>query len=298
MNGILCAEVTGSEGPVTVLEVPERAGGLPVASVGHRAFAERGDFREVRLPDSVHTLQSFAFYHCTALRRVCLSDSLEDVHDGAFRRCEQLSLVEASIRGGCFAVLRDILGDSDGGLTLRLHLPDGEACLVFPPYVITASDNTMARTIQFDISGSGYGYRESVSARAVDWRGYDAMFRKAVIDSIGIAGDIALGRLMFPYALGAAPEETYLRFLREHAGELLPALVKRGMADRDREGDFSCRERIRYLCGAAVIPQEALPAALEAAAAGKDAALTALLMEYAGHRQTGDAAAASHRLSL
>lgn len=289
-------EVTGAETPVTVLAVPETIEGVPVRGVGNHAFAERRELREVRLPDGVEHLQSFAFYRCPELRRISLYDSVTDYHDGVIRQCGRLCVIDVTVRRGSFLAVRDMLGDNDNTLLFHLHMPDGDACLLFPAYVITATDNTMARTIQFDISGSGYGYRETVSSRTVDYRSYDRFFENAVMDDVRTASEIAFGRLLFPYALEERDRTRYEDFLRANAAGLLPDLAA-GKAE-GQQGSFaenSSADRIRYCCVHELIPDDALPEAIRAAAGAKRPEICGLLMEY---QRTHGAAAGRKMFTL
>jgi hypothetical protein len=175
-------------------------------------------------------------------------------------------------------------------------MPDGDACLLFPAYVITATDNTMARTIQFDISGSGYGYRETVSSRAVDYRSYDRFFENAVMDDARTASEIAFGRLLFPYALEERDRIRYEDFLRANAAGILPELAA-GKAE-GQQGCFaenSSADRIRYCCVHELIPDDALPEAIRAAAGAKRPEICGLLMEY---QRTRGAAAGRKMFTL
>ena len=69
-----CIEITGFEGSVRSLTIPDRIEGLAVRSIGKHAFAGRKDLREVVLPPSVKRLCLFAFHNCAALRRMSLYD--------------------------------------------------------------------------------------------------------------------------------------------------------------------------------------------------------------------------------
>ena len=73
-----CIEITGYEGTVRVLTVPDTIEGLPVRSIGKHAFAGRKDLQEAVLPPSVKRLSLFAFHNCADLRRMSLYDSAED----------------------------------------------------------------------------------------------------------------------------------------------------------------------------------------------------------------------------
>ena len=69
-----CLEITGFQGTLKSLTIPDRIGGLYVRSIAKHAFARRTDLVEVSLPDSIKRLSLFAFHNCTNLKiRVYLS---------------------------------------------------------------------------------------------------------------------------------------------------------------------------------------------------------------------------------
>ena len=69
-----CLEITGFEGSVKNLTIPEQIGGLAVRSIGRHAFERRADLQEVSLPASLRRLSLFAFHNCANLRKITLHD--------------------------------------------------------------------------------------------------------------------------------------------------------------------------------------------------------------------------------
>ena len=224
--------ITGFEGSVSNLVVPDEIEGLPVEVIGGRAFSGRQDITSVELPETVNTLGGFAFHNCREMKRISLYDSLDDYYDGVCRQCDSLRLVEVTINRGWFEVVRNFLADNDKTLRFILRVKDNSAsgytttCLTFPEYVYDFNENTMARTIQFSIAGSGMFYRECVDRRSIDYHGYDRLFEKAVIDGNAISEDIALGRLLYPVDLLPGYRDAYESFVRKNAGSILKRLVE------------------------------------------------------------------------
>ena len=66
-RGSDAAEITGYEGRLPDLEIPEKMEGLPVRSIAAHAFSGRSDIRSVVLPESLVTMHLFAFYNCPRL---------------------------------------------------------------------------------------------------------------------------------------------------------------------------------------------------------------------------------------
>jgi hypothetical protein len=120
-----CIEITGFEGSVRSLTIPDRIEGLAVRSIGKHAFAGRKDLREVVLPPSVKRLYLFAFHNCAALRRMSLYDSVEDYYDGVIRQCTDLEEIEIPrIRGSdplssSPQIRPDIVAPVPYGVTIR-----------------------------------------------------------------------------------------------------------------------------------------------------------------------------------
>lgn len=206
----------------------------------------RADVREIVLTDRVQRIGNFAFYRCTGLKKLSLSDSVKDCGDGILRGCTGLRLLDVSVRHGSFSVIRDLLADSDAEYVVRIHIAgeDGmhsgtgtadnaaaedirkdhkytELLLVFPGFVSIAEENTMARQINFDIRGSGMGYRETVKRREIRLREYDSLFAGAAVDNIITGAKVALGRLLFPAELSVPARAKYETFLREHTRDVL-----------------------------------------------------------------------------
>ena len=75
------------------LDVPDRLGGVPVASVESDAFADCADLRSVSLPDSLRSVGFRAFLGCTNLTNVVVGAGLKVVEFDAFSRCPNLAAV-------------------------------------------------------------------------------------------------------------------------------------------------------------------------------------------------------------
>ncbi|HAL60663.1 MAG TPA: hypothetical protein DCP64_15250, partial [Sarcina sp.] len=166
------------------LEVPEFLEGLPVRRIAPHAFREQQHLRSLSLPRNLRSVGAFALYNCPELEEVDLHDGITDFHNGVFRHDLRLRRIRIHINGdnpgGSFTVMKDILSESDTRLQFCLLFPDGEARLTFPGYLYAFNENTMARTIQFSITGSGMVYRECVRRKGVGFREYDRLFSRVV----------------------------------------------------------------------------------------------------------------------
>jgi hypothetical protein len=270
-------EITGYEGQVQELVVPGEIEGLPVEAIGNHAFSGRQDIRTVVLPESIKTLYGFAFHNCKSLRKITLFDSLDDYYDGVCRQCDALEEIEITVNKSWFEVVRNFLADSDKTLRFMMHIKDeGDVCLTFPEYVYDFNENTMARTIQFSIAGSGYAYRECVDRRSINYSEYDKLFEKAVIDGNEISENIAIGRLLYPHGLLMGYREKYEQFVRKNDKSIMIRLVGRYETQRSDELLDMISKLTAYQ--EKVISEEAIDAALKLSTAKQLTRLNAVLM--------------------
>ena len=268
-----CIEITGYEGTLRSMSVPDEIEGLPVRSIGKHAFAGRRDLEEVSLPDTVRRLSLFAFHNCAKLRGMRLYDSIGDYYDGAIRQCTSLEEIEMVCRGGSYALMKEMLGDNDKEMSFLLHLEGEEnqsedIRLSFPDYALIASENTMARTIQFAYEGGGYAYRNCVRKREIRFREYDRLFSFMERDDASFAAVIASDRLMFPHDLDEAAKRHYTQFLTEHAEQALERFIRSGQIDR-----------VRLLTERGLADSQACAKALRIASELGETAICAVLME-------------------
>ncbi len=237
-------EITGQETDegetASIIDIPEAievnpaegaeddssAKSLPVRAIGNHAFSSRKDIKEVMLPDSIDTILGFAFHNCSNLRKISLTDGVKEFLDGSTRQCDSLEIVDVTIKRNNYEIVRSILGDNDRRLTFFLHSEGkDEAILVFPGFNYDFVENTMARTIQFAIEGTGYAYRECVKSSLINFREYDNLFSKASADDSVTAEMIAVARLLAPYELSEDNREIYLNWLKKNAYKNLTRLI-------------------------------------------------------------------------
>ena len=84
--------VTGYEGTIRHLVIPDQVDGCPVKTIGKNAFSAREDLESVSIPKTVETLGRYAFYNCKKLKNISLYDSVEDYYDGVIKQCHCLEL--------------------------------------------------------------------------------------------------------------------------------------------------------------------------------------------------------------
>ena len=269
-------EITGYEGSVRHLAVPEQMEGLPVRTIGKNAFSGREDLEEIRLPAFIDTLGRYAFYNCKNLKSLSLYDGVEDYYDGVIKQCQSLSRITLTQRQGSFSVLKELLADNDR--TLHFVVEPMGLHLTFPAYVYDFVEDVEARVLHHKIEGSGYPYRECVTRKGVDLLAYDRLFGQAVSDDYRAAMEVALDRLMYPVELEAAAKENYEQYLEQNGACVTSELIEAQALDE-----------IRYLCENCLITKEVLEDALYLAAEKKQSAISAVLMEYQREHFTGKA---------
>ena len=87
------AVIIAYSGTDEVLRVPDELGGYPVAEIGYGAFKGCTSLKVVELPDSIETIDSWAFQYLQ-ITKITLPKSLKIIDMGAFWRCESLKEVD------------------------------------------------------------------------------------------------------------------------------------------------------------------------------------------------------------
>ena len=241
------AEISGYDGSIDDLRIPETIDGLIVEAIGNHAFSGRQDLVSISLPCTIKTLYAFAFHNCRKLKKISLFDSIDDYYDGVCRQCDSLTDIDITLTRGWYEVVRNFLADNDRTLRFMLHdESEGEknACLTFPEYVYDFNENTMARTIQFSIAGSGMFYRECVDRRSINYHQYDSLFEKAVIDGNVISEDIALGRVLYPVELSDKARSAYETFIADNSLSILTRLID--AAEKEKEQLDTLKMLLKY----------------------------------------------------
>ena len=265
--------LTGAAEGVRDLVIPDTVQGKPVLSVVSHAFAGNTDLRFVSLPESIDTIGTFAFHNCQSLATIELHDSVTDYGDGAIRQCTALSDVHIVMHAANHEAVARMLSDCDNTLTFTLDYPDGKALLTFPGYVYDFTENTMARTIQFNIEGSGMAFRDCVSRTGIDFAAYDRLFHRAKLDDATVTVRLVLNRLMMPYAMSQQAKAMYETYVKDNAETVLKTLVKQKDTDGIR---FLVSEKKRHL-----LSRSAIDEAVILASSGDRTEMTALLMDCA-----------------
>ena len=85
------AVITGYEGNVALLHIPDTLDGHPVIAIGERAF-EGAAITAVVLPEGLHDIGWFAFYNCRGLVNITIPASVSSIGYAVFDGCGALSV--------------------------------------------------------------------------------------------------------------------------------------------------------------------------------------------------------------
>ena len=85
--------VTGYEGMPTVVVIPETYEGLPVTSIGERAFEDCFGLTSVTIGEGVTSIGERAFEDCAGLTSITIPDSVTSIGSSAFSGCSSLTSV-------------------------------------------------------------------------------------------------------------------------------------------------------------------------------------------------------------
>ncbi len=85
--------VTGFDGSVSEVVIPDTIDGFPVTDIGSYAFSGSVGLQKVTLGNNVKTVASGAFRNCSALTEVVLGESVETLGSSAFYDCDALSSI-------------------------------------------------------------------------------------------------------------------------------------------------------------------------------------------------------------
>ncbi len=86
--------ITGYYGGETEVVIPETINGCEVKIIGESAFIENHDIRSVTIPETVTSIEPYAFHRCGSLRSVIIPRSVISIGDYAFSDCRGLDEIE------------------------------------------------------------------------------------------------------------------------------------------------------------------------------------------------------------
>ena len=88
-DGYIIKSVADPDSMVTAI-IPSRYNDLPVVAIGREAFSKCKNLESVIIPETVKSINDFAFYQCTALREILMTGGVESIGNDAFGQCSSL----------------------------------------------------------------------------------------------------------------------------------------------------------------------------------------------------------------
>lgn len=295
------AEVTAVETSDRHVVLPETIQDLPVTALGHHAFSPdrsapegtplrltcgggtpENDTRKIEtitLPPTLRRVGDYAFYNCTMLGELRMTEPVETWGGSVFMNCGRLCRFSIRARDNRAESVAYFADELPVELDVTVEYPDGERVrLIFPEYRESYEENSPAHHFDFHLYGPGYPYHHVFRERALPLAAFDALFPDllATEHDPDCAMRLAWYRLRFPRELTAAAAAGYLTYLNGRTGDVLNWLLE----ERDSRGLAWFLPR----CGAEIA---ILSAAAERARRLSLAEPLALLLEHR-HRKEPD----------
>ena len=89
--------VVSGDPTLTVMQIPQRYGGMPVVEIGEYAFDDYTLLQSINIPYSVTTIGTTAFRKCTSLAEIYIPISVTYIGRNTFKNCFILTIyVEAT----------------------------------------------------------------------------------------------------------------------------------------------------------------------------------------------------------
>lgn len=242
---------------------------------------------EIVLPRSVRRIGRYCFYNCSQLQKVAFGSQLTDWGRGVFTGCHHVRLLRIHMNEDQKSSLKEVLDELPEALAVEFvrdavfgdtgKYSDQEetlARLVFPEFYEEGVENTPARILETHVHGTGMMYRNCFREKRFDYGQYDRLFPHAVVQEPSASvGEMAVGRLKYPYGLTEQAQERYEAYLLENSYRIADLFLKSGDPEEmrwflDLMGRLEMQEQLQAL----------LSYLIEKASAGRNAELLSYLM--------------------
>lgn len=87
-GGIYLEKYIGRE---NVVDVPDEINGISVEHIGNGCFEDRYNLQEVKLPETLKTIDKNAFAGCKSLKAINIPDGITEIGEYAFKWCSSLT---------------------------------------------------------------------------------------------------------------------------------------------------------------------------------------------------------------
>lgn len=252
------AELTRVETADKDVALPETVEGLPVTALGPLSFdpsveevpqgerlriacglggaeMDNRKLERITLPATLRRVGEYAFYNCSELRAVHLSEHVSHWGVGVFMNCPMLDTFYIRAADDRAESVYYFANAFSRELDITIEYPeDLPARLIFPGYAESYQENISARYFIYGVQGPGYPYHSMFKDRALVLKDYDRLWPAllATEHDPDCALRMAWYRLRFPRALAPEAEEAYLEFLRRNVRAVIAWLLAR----RDMRG--------------------------------------------------------------
>lgn len=264
--------------------LPETLFDRPVTAIGDRAFAPHADegapdhrkIRSITLPATLERVGDYAFYNCSGLEEIILTDRTRIWGGSCLMNCRSLRRIDLTVSDETSPTLCYFADELMGELDVTLRYEDGQmARLIFPEYIESYEDNKPAHFFDFHIYGPGFPYHHAFTQKRLDMGIFDGCWEEMMRRGYepDCAMRLAFYRLRYPKGLSRKAAENY----RDHLTKGSPLVLSWLIQERD------CRGLSWYL-DTFQPEKEALSAAVEQSRQIKLSEATALLMEHQHRR--------------
>jgi hypothetical protein len=128
-NGkMIITKYTGSGGAVVI---PEIIDGFPVITIGDLAFCESHLLTDIKIPDSITTIEWHAFMSCYFLTNVTIGSGVTNIGDDAgwlaFHDCSKLTMITVDARNPVFSSVDGVLLNKSEKQISLIKCPESKA---------------------------------------------------------------------------------------------------------------------------------------------------------------------------
>ena len=92
-NGVYAASITDYSGAESNVVIPSSIDGYTVRRIGRKAFVSKSSIKTITIPSEVSLIDEYAFYDCSGLTTLNLSEGLLEIDYGAFMNCVSLKSI-------------------------------------------------------------------------------------------------------------------------------------------------------------------------------------------------------------
>jgi len=262
--------------------VPDRVEELPVVELGPRAFAphsgpdapDHRTIRSITLPETLERVGDYAFYNCSGLEELILSDRTRHWGASCLMNCGKLRRFELTVTDEASPALWYFADELMAEMDVTLRYEDGEtARLIFPEYTESYEEKPSV-FFDFRLNGAGLPYHHAFEQKRFDYGLFDGCWEELLRREYepDCAMRLAFLRLYYPRRLAPKAQARYREYLAEHSEETMKWLLE----ERDSRG-------IDWLLKNFSLNDSAMSGALEMARQSRQAEASALLL---ARRQT------------